>query len=72
MDQIIDMPYWKKLEIVERNIYFNWISAPEFIRQHLDEAAVVDLRRLWRLGTKWVPENVPAEENMSASTETGS
>jgi len=62
MDEIIEMPYWKKFDIVERNIYFYWRVAPEFIRQHLDEDAMVDLRRLWRAGTKWIPEIASHEE----------
>jgi len=62
MQEIKTMPYSEKYAIVLDRIKSHDVLLSPFIKKHLDEQALVELKKLWQEGVKPIPEDASDEE----------
>jgi len=62
MQEIKTMPYSEKYAIVLDRIKSHDVLLSPFIKKHLDEQALVELKKLWQEGVKPIPEDASAEK----------
>lgn len=69
MENIKEMPYSEKYEIVLENIKFAETLAPNFMEGHLGYPAKTELQMLYRKGINPIPEEASFEEKYEAAYE---
>jgi len=62
MQKIKTMPHEEKYAIVLDRIRSHDALLSPFIKKHLDEQALVELKKLWQEGAKSIPEDASVEE----------
>ena len=62
MQKIQTMPHVEKYAIVLDKIKSHDALLSPFIKKHLDEQALVELKKLWQEGVKPIPEDASSEE----------
>ena len=67
MENIKEMPYREKYEMVLDNVNFAETFAPAFVKQHLGDQAVVDLQMTYQEGIKPMPEEASFEEKYESA-----
>jgi hypothetical protein len=67
VENIKEMPYREKYEIVLDNVNFAETFASAFVKQHLGDQAVIDLQTIYQEGIKPVPEEATFEEKYESA-----